>query len=696
MNRRHFIRLSAGLIAGTWIPSWLSSSFAIADHCSMTWQSIPLTTRRMCELGISGGDGFQYVHALAYSTSDPQIVYLSVDQSGVWRSEDGGRSWHPKFKGFFAYGARSIAVDPFNSQVVLAAGFLGFNRKGASKYPNRHQGVYLTLDGGESWRMVWKTDFFKQISKGELFLFEPLRGKIQSQNRCLQVWCASASEGLLESKDGGETWRTTSCRDIEIHDLTSARDGQGTILLASTKGLFSYRSGILQKIGQGLADFPRSIATSKAAPHKVYAAVGLYGVEVSNDYGKTFKKNKRFILPPADITDIAVSPVDAGKIYIRANLSSKPPYTSNDGGKSWRAPEGIDPEKLLGKPGFYFSSPFAPHPTDPQTCLHVTNGRARIIRTDNGGKSWHFSGTGFTGARMADILFLSSGHMIFCLTDHGLFETKDNGRTFTELKIKRIHGAKSASAGSVSGKNIVVGLGPWGKKGLAVSHNGGIDFKSISHLKDRFYFVVFHPSIPGLVYAGPYLSKDYGRNWQRLSETVLAMSPDGSLLYALKAKNKRNSTILVSRDLGANFIPEIELDIPINVIKQIVVTPAQTLLLATTKGVYRIEKQQVELRDHNHGLEKDAFGTMYTQCVNYDPNNPDRVFAGRRALGYGNGNGVFMSLDNGRFWQEANFNLSPGVTVFAIKINPFDSSVYIGTSFGTFRMKQISTEEVKV
>ena len=325
MNRRRFLQLSGmSLAVSLWSP-WQSISHIHATQDIATWQTIPLTTWRMRALGIAGGDGFQYVHAISYAPSDPSIAYLSVDQSGVWRSEDGGKSWTPKFKGFLAYGARSIAVDPFNPQILFAAGFLGFRRKGAMKYPRRHQGIYRTLDGGDSWRVVRQTDFFKQVSKGQLVLFQPSTEPNSHRDRCRTVWCASASEGLLLSLDGGDTWQATNCTDTHIHDLALSGERQSSVLVASRKGLFLFENGILEKIGDGLPDFPRSIATSINAPQRVYAAVGKNGVAVSDDGGRRFRPLKQFLMPPIDVTDIAVSPVDAEKVYIRANLSSRPP-----------------------------------------------------------------------------------------------------------------------------------------------------------------------------------------------------------------------------------------------------------------------------------------------------------------------------------------------------------------------------------
>jgi len=697
MNRREFIEASALILGGATLPWPVSSAESDAD-ASRRWHRLPLTTKRMRQFGIAGGDGFQYVQALVYSPSNPAFAYLSVDQSGVWRSDDGGLSWEPKFKGFHAYGARSIAVDPLNPLVVVAAGFLGFNAENAAIYPARCQGIFLTVDGGESWRMVRATDFYKQAANGSLFAFGPASAD-GKQERSNLIWCASASEGLLHSQNGGESWTLTDFRESGVHDLAQLPDGSGRLLLASPQGLWRYSSGSIEKVGHGLPCYPRSIAVSKARPGTVHVALGLEGIATSSDGGRNFfpsTKQPGRLFAPMDVTDIAVSPMDGKRLYLRANLNSQPPYASADGGKTWQSPRSIDPEEVLGKPGFYFCSPFAPHPTDPKTCLHVTNGRARIIRTSDGGETWRFSGSGFSGARMVDILFLAPGKMIFCLTDHGLWLTEDNGQTFTEIETMRLHGAKSVSAAAASGEHIVAGFGSWEEKGLLVSHNGGKSFQAFQDLQDRYSFVAFHHATPGLVYAGPFASDDFGHNWRRLPETVLAMSPDGAVLYAITSVNEQSSILMASMDGGRSFVPKFDLDFPAKAINQVVATPMHSLFLATTRGILRIENNRSELLDYRHGLAKDHFGTMFINTVAYDPHDPNRVFAGRRALGYGNGNGVFVSLDNGRSWQDMNFNLAPGITIFAVKICPFEGAVYLGTSFGTFRLEGTSPRLLQI
>jgi len=678
MHRRQFLGLAAvGL-------GWSMFPFSLAGaQSSPVWNRLPLRTPRQLQEWLPGGDGFQYVQSIVYSASDPRIVYLSVDQSGVWRSDDEGHSWEPKLKGFFAYGARSISVDPLNAEVVLAAGFLGFKADRARAYPKRHQGIYITENGGKDWRMVHPTDFFKQTSQGSLFVFDS-RGQKSGRSRI--VYCASASEGLLVSRDGGLSWRSAGFEGREVVDMAELPGRPGDLLIATTQGLFRFNNGSHESVGSGLPSWPRSIAVSPALPRLVYAAVGKAGIWRSTDGGQTFHFLHGFF-PSVTVTDVAASPVDGSRVYARANLTGRPPYYSSDGGKTWHAPEKVDPEGLLDKPGFYFSSPFAPHPTDPMTCLHVTNGRARIIRTEDGGRTWRFSGNGFTGARMTDILFFPDGRMIFCLTDHGLWETTDNCASFAEIKIRRVNGAKSCASAAASGEHIVVGIGPWGnQKGLAVSHDGGETFGVFEDISDRFSFIAFHPSVPGLVFAGPYRSEDYGRSWERLTETVMAMSTDGTTVYGLRSEEAGKSRLLASTDEGQTFEPfGPVISLSPKQFTQVLALPRERLLMASRRGLVVVDRDKAMKRDERHGLARDHFGGLDVESLGFDPRNPDLVYAGRRAIGKGNGNGVFRSTDGGLTWSDYNLNLGQGMTVFAVKISPFDGSVYIGTSFGTFR-----------
>ena len=143
-------------------------------------------------------------------------------------------------------------------------------------------------------------------------------------------------------------------------------------------------------------------------------------------------------------TDIAVSQQDSNIVFLMAHESKLNPFYSENGAKTWHASSNTNLEKLLYKSGFWFSAPFAPHPTMAFTALTASNGRDRIYKTLDGGKTWAYSGNGFIGGRMRDIAFSSNGAILFCLTDFGLWLTEDDCRTFWELDVGRIFGAQSS------------------------------------------------------------------------------------------------------------------------------------------------------------------------------------------------------------------------------------------------------------
>ncbi len=70
--------------------------------------------------------------------NDSNIVYLTSDVSGVYKSIDGGDTWKPKCTGLESLDVASVAVDPSNSNNVWASTGLG---------------LYKSEDAGDSWTM---------------------------------------------------------------------------------------------------------------------------------------------------------------------------------------------------------------------------------------------------------------------------------------------------------------------------------------------------------------------------------------------------------------------------------------------------------------------------------------------------------------------------------------------------------------
>ena len=650
------------------------------------WESVPLRTQRQKSAGLLGGEGGQYVHAIKYAPSNPKIAYFSTDTSGVWRSNDGGYSWVSKKRGFVAHGARSLVVDPVNENIVFAAGFLGKNEAEAVKYPQRVQGIFKTADGGENWDLVYRTDFYKQESKGDLFAFD---SRSIQDTYTSSLYCASYSEGLLRSSDGGKTWNHVGFDGHQIISMEEDPEKHGQLLVASNRGFFRFAEGNTLKIGKGLEYAPLCIAISTTNSEVVYATTGRGGVYKSSDGGSVFVRMSNG-LPLRSFTDIAVSSVNAEIVYVRAHKTGLEPFYSHDGGRSWRNPETTDWGDLLDDEQFFFSSLFAPHPTQERSALHVSNGRARILKTEDGGVRWMYSSSGFTGGRMRNIAFPKPDQMLFCLTDHGLWLTENGGDTFREFKVERILGGTSSQSAAICGQTIVASVGSWYNKGLAISQDLGKSWKYFGEMVDPFHCISFHPSDRDVIYAGPYISSNRGRTWTKLSHCVRAVYPkDGDILYALSSIKEGKCKVVQSQDQGKTWGREYPV-LPFSgeAIQDIAIAPDNhnRIYLATSSGVWIYDGKNWIQKASGDGIEKDAFGLCYVSCIAVDSRKPNSVYVGRRSPGYGRSNGVFRSTDYGLTWSDVNGNLGSGLTVWAIEISPINGDVYIGTSLGTFRL----------
>lgn len=668
----------------------LLSHFCPVD-ASDKWIPVPIVTTEEKKHGLAGGEGFQMVHSIVYSSMNASILYLGTDTSQVWKSVDGGVTWQSKNKGFRANGARSIIVDPLNSNIAFAIGFLGPSYKAAMPYGDRLQGVYRTINGGETWQLVREADFYRQVAKGNLLAYGP---SSSAQQKTTIIYAGSYEEGLLLSEDGGESWRVVGFEGVHISEIKMNPSDSDELFVATESGLFKYNNSKITRLGKDLPMWPRTLAISANQPNVIYAALSKAGVYKSEDGGYTFHSLN--ILPDflgVNFTNVATSPVNANIVLAKAHQTHyRSPFYSHDGGKTWHQSSFLENTNSFLRIGeeFWFSSPFAFHPKKPLVVYTISNGRGRVLKSQDGGKTWEYSGTGFTGGRMRDIGFGNSGKAVYFLTDHGVWLTENEGMTFDDLKVKKILEAKSSRSGDIRGSTIVASVGTWKEKGLAVSDDLGKRWKIADVSKNSYPFVKFHPQNDNIVYAGSYRSRSRGEKWEKLDFAIRAFYPqNGDIVYAVSQRGDKSCFLLKSMDQGDTWhkmIPEGAF--AEKSIQEIAVSPIDEniIYVATANGFWVYEAGKWQLKSEKEGLSKDAFNMRFISSVIVDVNHPERIFVGRRSPGRGQSNGVFRSLDWGKTWENITFNLGPDLTVWAIEIDPNDSNVYIGTSLGTWKL----------
>ncbi len=656
----------------------------VAHGAEYQWRSIPLTTIAQAEAGIAGGEGFQQVMSIVYAPSDPRIVYMGSDTTQVWKSTDAGHSWHLAANGMDANGACSLLVHPENADIVIAAGCLGPEAERAHRSQGRREGIFRSVDGGKSWIFIHKTEFHKQQSMGSLFAVD-LRTVAGKE---LVMFAGSQSDGLLISRDTGQSWQKAGFDEGVIRDMEALPAEPGTLIIATSQGLYRYRDGVVKRIGQGLAEAPSSIAVSPAAPERIVAAAE-GRIYLSNDRGRSFHDSSRGLLPMflSSVVDLFASPADASRLYAGTGKSRiKGPYYSDDGGHSWKRAESLNARRLTAGRGFWFPSPIAAHPQKPRVALAASNGRTRILRTENGGKSWYYSGSGFTGGRVVDMAFVSSREWYLALTDHGLWRTLDGGKRFENIDIPGVH-PRSIGAVAVSKRSIVLSIGGWREKRLAISHDQGEHWQQIDSVKGGLKFIRFHPRKRDVIYASGYRSRDGSQSWVALKQRVRALFPDnGDVVYGF---DRGRSQVVESADMGSTWHALATCDgVDIHV-NEMAADPhvRGRLYLGTNSGLYRVDDGRCMRIGPESGFIRDSHGSLAVRSVAVDPRNSRTVYAGRWAPGRGVSAGVFRSNDFGRSWMPFNNGIKANFNVWSVEIEPAEATLYIGATYGLYVME---------
>ena len=157
----------------------------------------------------------QSIGAIAVAPSDPNIIYVGTGEglyrpdlsvgNGVYRSADGGGTWtHVGL----ANGQQipELAVDPRNPNRLFAAVL------GHPYGPSAERGVYRSEDGGRSWQQVLHKD---ENTGASAVAIDPLHPEVVYAGLWearLGPWedkneFNGAGGGLYKSTDGGTTWR---------------------------------------------------------------------------------------------------------------------------------------------------------------------------------------------------------------------------------------------------------------------------------------------------------------------------------------------------------------------------------------------------------------------------------------------------------------------------------------------------------
>ena len=176
-----------------------------SDDAGKTWT----------HLGLRDGE---QIPAIAVDPTNPSRMFAAVlghpygpnEERGIFRSEDGGKTWKKVLYKGERIGGSDVAIDPKNSQIVYAC--LWEETLGPweddNSYDGEHGGLFKSTDGGDTWTQL--TDGLPanlvQINVA-IAASDPQRLYATVSTTVEGGYATDKGLGVYRSDDAGEHWR---------------------------------------------------------------------------------------------------------------------------------------------------------------------------------------------------------------------------------------------------------------------------------------------------------------------------------------------------------------------------------------------------------------------------------------------------------------------------------------------------------
>lgn len=162
--------------------------------------------------------GAGHVHGIAFNSADRNNVYVAKWNQGVYATIDGGQSWWFGNNGLTDTQIFDLDIDPSNPAVL---------------YVSTTSGIFQSVDAGANWSSI----------SGPTLVNEMAISRIDSS----YLYVATENNGLYRSRDGGLTWQTATPDGVTAFtSIGTAVDGTEHVYAGSVNdGLFiSDNSGL--------------------------------------------------------------------------------------------------------------------------------------------------------------------------------------------------------------------------------------------------------------------------------------------------------------------------------------------------------------------------------------------------------------------------------------------------------------------
>jgi len=283
----------------------------------------------------------------------PNLFYMGAAGGGVWKTEDGGRSWENISDGYFGGSIGAVTVSEFDPNVIYVGGGEVTVRGNVSS----GYGIWKSEDAGKTWKQMGLENSrhiprIRVHPRNPDLVYAAVMGNLYKDTN---------KRGVYRSKDGGKNWE----KILFANSAAGATDltfdpNNPRILFASTwrirRNPYSLSSG-----GEG-SDLWKS-----------------------TDGGDTWEKISRNKGLPQDdvfgIIGVTVSPVNSNRVWALMEHKDGGVFRSDDGGKTWKK---INESRSLRQRAWYYTRIYAD--TEDEDIVYVMN--VSYHKSKDGGKTF--------------------------------------------------------------------------------------------------------------------------------------------------------------------------------------------------------------------------------------------------------------------------------------------------------------------
>jgi photosystem II stability/assembly factor-like uncharacterized protein len=661
--------------------------------------------------------------------SQPNVFYIGVNNGGVWKTNDFGRTWKPIFDEQPTGSIGDVVVSPSNPNVIYVGSGEGLQRPDLSV----GDGIYKSIDAGKTWNNIGLKNA-QQIGglaidpKDENRLFVAALGHPYGPNE---------ERGVYRTIDGGKTWERVLYKDENTGAIQVAIDPNNSNILYAD--MWAGRQGPWEN---GAWNGNES------------------GLFKSIDGGTTWKKLTNG-LPTTEQSlgriGFCIAPSNSNRLYATVDAGKFGGiYRSDNAGESWININAD--ERLWGR-----GSDFAEVKADPMNADIVYTADVVTWKSIDAGKTW----AAFRGAPGGDDYHRiwinpNDNKIILIASDQGAIITVNGGETFSSWYNQPTAQFYHVSADNSFPYNVYSGQQESGSVGIASRGNDGMityrDWHPVA--AEEYGYVVADPLDNNIIYGGkttrydkrtgqaqnisPEAVRSGKYRFIRTAPVLFNPIDKKTLYYAgnvlFKTKNGGSSWDIISPDLSRDSADVVK-NIPNNIgiytnddMKKMkrrgviyTVAPSyvdiNTIWCGTDDGLIHVTKDggktwknvtppqltawsKVSLMDASHTNANTAYATVnkirlddmqphiykttdggktWKEIVNGLPNDPINVVKEdpiRKGLLFaGSERAVYVSFDDGENWQSLRLNM-PATSIRDLVIK--DDDLVIGTHGRSF------------